>query len=78
MTLSGETLNIIGLIDFNGKAELYKKLSDISGKAAELSEPDRTIVREMTQAAVQEILHCDDRELTDYKQYLERRGKKRV
>jgi hypothetical protein len=30
----------------------------------------------MTQAAMQEILHCDDRELTDYKQYLERKSGK--
>jgi hypothetical protein len=76
--LSGETLNFIGYIDFESKTEIYEKLSEMNKKAAGLSEPDRTIVKEMTQAAMQEILYCDADELTDYKGYLQRRGKKRT
>jgi hypothetical protein len=75
---SGETLNIIGLIDFTDKTEIYEKLSEMNKKAAGLPEPDRTIVKEMTQAAMQEILYCDDGELMDYKGYLQRRAKKRT
>lgn len=78
MTFSGETLNLIGLIEFNNKTEIYDKLSGMNKKAAGLPEPDSTIVKEMTQAAMQEILYCDDRELMDYKRYLQKHGKKRT
>jgi hypothetical protein len=77
MTFSGETLNLVGLIDFKDKAGLYEKLSDINRRAAGLPEPDRSIVKEMTQAAMQEIYYCDERELMDYKRYLNKPTRKR-
>ncbi|MDR2634690.1 MAG: hypothetical protein LBC13_01770 [Clostridiales bacterium] len=76
MVFSGETLNLIGLIDFNGKTDIYKKLSDINAKAAYLPAPDATIVKEMTEAAMQEIVYCDEREIMDYKRYLRKRSGK--
>lgn len=78
MAFSGETLPFVEFIAFESKAELYDKLQAMKTKSAGLPEPDRTIVGEMTSAAMQEIVDADERKLMDYKRYLERRGKKRA
>jgi hypothetical protein len=77
MAFSGETMPFIGFIDFKSKSGLYERLLEMNKKSAGLPEPDRAIVKEMTAAAAQEIAYCDERELLDFKRYLERRGKKR-
>jgi hypothetical protein len=39
-----------------------------------LPEPDQTIVEQMTTAALQEVADCRERDLLDYKRYLQKRG----
>jgi hypothetical protein len=72
MIFSGETVAFIEGIDFNGKAELYERLTAMKTKSAGLAEPDRTIAGEMITAAMQEIFDGSEREFMDYKQYLKR------
>jgi hypothetical protein len=75
MAVSGETMPFVEAIAFSTKKQLTGRLKEIQKRAAGLPEPDRTIVYEMTAAALQEITDCRESDLLDYKRYLQKRGK---
>jgi len=77
MMVSGETLPFVEAIEFTEKKQLMERLKEIKKSAAGLPEPDKTIVEQMVTAGIQEIADCPERDLLDFKRYLQRHGSKR-
>jgi len=76
MRLSGEALPFVEAITFNSKRQLLNGLKAIKKNAAGLTEPDKTIVVEMTSASIEEIAHYPETELLELKEFLKKRGGK--
>ena len=76
MILSGETYPFVKALDFNSKEQLIQKLNKMRKSAAELPEPDRSIVEEMTEASVEEIIGVGEDDLMEFKDFLRKRGMK--
>ncbi len=67
--LSGESLPFIKALGFSSKRQLLDRLNEIKSGAAELAAPDNLIVREMTEACIQDVSDCPEKELLRLKKY---------
>lgn len=75
MKISGETLPFVEALEFNSKRQLLDGINAIKKTAEKLTEPDRTIVMEMTAAGIAEIENCAESGLLEFKRYLANRRK---
>ena len=77
MVISGEAFPFVKALDFESKRELLDSLEKIKKDAAALPEPDRAIVTEMADAAIDEITAAPEDTLMELKRFLDKRNPKK-